>query len=250
MKFLSCLKRFLRLHVYNPEWRCALCGEENFDGGFICAQCEKDLPYNDGYICNHCGRETEISEEYCLTCKDNLIAIEKARSVFSYERPISTLITHFKYDNHRYLVEYFVNKMAMVYLKNFFSADFISFVPMLEKDEKKRGYNQSKLLAEGLATKLDLPLNACVEKSKQTQRQAKLTRKERLKNLKGAFKVVNKKTVKDKVVLLVDDVTTTGATAETVATALKKAGAKLVYLLTVASTPSKNNRKKDKKPKL
>ena len=77
-------------------------------------------------------------------------------------------------------------------------------------------------------------------KVKETKRQATLSRDDRLKNLKGAFRVKNKKEIKDKTVLIVDDVTTTGATGEAVAEKLKKAGAKAVYLLTVASLPPKD----------
>lgn len=238
MSFVGWLKKFLRLHVYNPEWQCSVCGEENFDGGFVCKECEKQLSYNDGYICNHCGRKTTVDEEYCITCKDSLIAIDKARSVFNYEQPVSRLITSFKYSNHRYLAEYFGDKMALLYLKNYFNADFFVYVPMTEKAERKRGYNQSRLLAERISYKTEVPVLDCVAKVKDTKRQAKLGRKDRLKNLEGAFRVTDRKAVKDKTIVIIDDVTTTGATAETIANRLRKAGAKYVYLLTVASTPS------------
>ena len=111
------------------------------------------------------------------------------------------------------------------------------YVPMTEKALKKRGYNQSKLLAEALSLKTEVPVLDCVVKVKETKRQATLKRGERLKNLKEAFRVCDKKAVKDKTIVLVDDVTTTGATAEVIAERLKSAGAKLVYLITVASTP-------------
>jgi predicted amidophosphoribosyltransferase len=71
----------------------------------------------------------------------------------------------------------------------------------------------------------------------QTKRQATLTREQRIKNLKDAFKVANKNLVKDKTLVIIDDVSTTGATAQAIAEKLKNAGAKNVYLISVASTP-------------
>ena len=246
MKIKDFLKRFFRLHVFNPEWSCSVCGKENFDGGFVCKECEGDLPYNDKMICEHCGRKTEVREEYCVTCKENMLSVDKARSVFSYEKAIRKLITSFKYDNCRYLAEYFGDKLTLIYLKNCFNADGFCYIPMTEKAERKRGYNQSKLLAERVAFKTGVPILDCLVKTKQTTRQAKLKRKERLENLKGVFKVNKRKIVKDKTLVIIDDVTTTGATAEVIAKALKKAGAKAVYLLTVASTPAFNITNKNK----
>ena len=223
-----------------------MCGEENFDGGFVCKKCEQNLPYNDKIVCEHCGRKTEIREEYCVTCKENMVSVDKARSVFSYEGTIRKLITIFKYDNARYLAEYFGDKMTLLYLKNCFNADGLIYVPMEEKAERKRGYNQSRLLAERISSKTEVPIFECLEKTKKTLRQARLNRKDRLKNLEGAFKVKKRKILKDKTVVIIDDVTTTGATAEVIAKALKKSGAKLVYLLTVASTPAFNIANKNK----
>ena len=108
---------------------------------------------------------------------------------------------------------------------------------MTEKAEAKRGYNQSKLLAQKLCEKINVQVIDCLVKSKETKRQATLTASERRKNLTDSFRVVNKKLVKGKSILIVDDVTTTGATAQILAQKLKGAGATNVYLITVASVP-------------
>ena len=105
---------------------------------------------------------------------------------------------------------------------------------------RRRGYNQSYILAKGLSERLNVELFESVEKIKQTKRQATLTKKERQKNLVGAFKITDKKSVKDKTIVIVDDVTTTGATSEVLAERLKSAGARNVYLITVASLPPKD----------
>jgi competence protein ComFC len=168
-------------------------------------------------------------------------AIDKARSVFVYKEPINYLIQGLKYSNQRYLIDFFRKDLKNLYLQNYFNADYIIGIPMTKKSLRKRGYNQSILLAKALSEDTGVSYLDCVEKVKESKRQAKLGRAERLKNLKGVFKVINKKLVKDKTIVIVDDVSTTGATAQTVAERLKSAGAKSVYLLTVASVPPREN---------
>lgn len=237
MRLKDFFGRFFKTHLYNPEWKCSACGKENFDGGYFCKECEKKFPYNDKYICAHCGRQTVAATEYCSTCAEVLTAIDRGRSVFSYEGDIPLLIMGMKYNNKRYLVDYFAEKLSFLYLQNYFNADYLTYIPMTEKAERKRGYNQSKLLAEGVSKRTGVPVSDCLIKIKETKRQAKLKRKERLKNLEGAFRVVNRSSVKGRAFVIIDDVTTTGATAQAVAERLKRAGATKVYLLSVASTP-------------
>ncbi len=237
MKIKEFFKTFFRKNFFNPEWQCAVCGEENFDGGYVCVKCERKLVYNDGAICMHCGRKVLVSGNYCSTCAEYMTKVDIARSVFSYEGEIRKLIKGLKYDNKRYLADAFAEKMAFLYFKNYFNADLITYVPMTKRSEIRRGYNQSQILAEKISEKTGVKSISCIEKVKETKRQAKLKRKERLKNLDGAFRVCDKTAVKGKAVLVVDDVTTTGATAQVIADRLKRAGAEKVYLLTVASTP-------------
>lgn len=237
MRFADKLKKFLKLYFFNHEWQCALCGEEKFNQGYLCDNCEKKLRYNDGPICEHCGRSVLVAGKVCSTCSEYMLSVDKARSVFSYEGEIRKLVKRFKYNDRVYLGEFFIEKLSLLYLKSYFNADYITFVPMTEKSKRNRGYNQSEILANGVSAKTGVKLIECVEKIKETKRQAKLNRKERLKNLDGVFRVINRKQIKEKTIVLVDDVTTTGATAEAISSRLKKAGAKQVYLITVASTP-------------
>lgn len=232
-------KKYVREHLFNLKWRCNWCGEEIFSERWFCAECESKLPIIDKGYCNHCGRELKVASEYCSTCKGKMISVDKGRSVFTYAEPIDKLIKDLKYFGKRYIVEMLGEYLANAYLKNYFNADFIVYIPMTKESRKARGFNQSELLARELSKRVGVPTIDLLEKTKQTSRQAKLGKEERLKNLKGSFKVKDKKLVKDKVVLIVDDVSTTGATSEVVAEILKKSGAKTVYLLTVASVPPK-----------
>ncbi len=230
-------KKIINKYFFNPRWKCLVCGKEVFEGQRFCDDCNNILPYNDGPICAHCGRKVIAFENYCSTCKNVLVDLDTCRSAFNYAYPISKLIKDAKYNNCIYVIDYFAKVLSNVYFQNYFNADFLVYIPMTEKAQRKRGYNQSKLLAEKLSNIIDVPVLDCLKKTKNTKRQATLGRIERLKNLDDAFRVIDKKSVVDKNILLVDDVTTTGATAQVIASRLKRAGAKKVNLITVASTP-------------
>ena len=231
-------KNFFNKYFYNPHWKCLVCGKEVFEKGQdFCDECKKSLPYNDGPLCAHCGRKVIAFENYCSTCKNVLVDLDMCRSAFSYDYPISKLIKDAKYNRAIYVIDYFAKQLSLVYFQNYFNADYLVYIPMTEKALEKRGYNQSKILAEKLSERINVRVLDCLKKVKDTERQATLGRAERLKNLDGAFRVVDKKLVENKSILIVDDVSTTGATAQAVASRLKKAGAKIVNLITVASTP-------------
>ena len=234
--FFAKVAKAIKKYFYNPKWRCLACGKEIFEGNF-CVDCQKELPFNDGIICEHCGRKVIGAERYCSTCKGILVSLDKCRSAFNYAPPISTLIKKMKYDNGKFIADIFSEYLAPLYFKNYFNADFITFIPMTDKAKKKRGYNQGELLAEATSKRVGVPVVDCLQKVKDTDRQAKLGRTERLKNLSDAYRVKSRKIVKDKRILIIDDVSTTGATAQAAAEKLKRAGAKTVCLLSVASVP-------------
>lgn len=240
MSFFSKIGQFIKQFFFNPKWTCNVCGKEIFDGKYFCDDCEKELPFNDGAICEHCGRKLKVADNYCTTCKGKLVSFDRCRSVFTYDAPINKLIKNAKYDGKKYLLELFASYLSTAYAKHFLKADFITFIPMTEKSKKKRGYNQSQELSNLVGEKLGVQVIECLRKTKETDRQATLNSGDRFKNLVDAFKIIDKKVVLDKSIVVIDDVTTTGATAETVAKILKKAGAKSVYLLTVASVPPKD----------
>ena len=185
MKLKELFAKFIDKYFYNPKWRCVVCEKEIFDDNkYVCDECDKELPYNIGAICDHCGRKVISFENYCSTCKGILVSLDKCRSVYNYEKPISTLIQRSKYNGAKYLLEFFAKDLANLYLQQYFNADCLTFVPMTEKAEKARGYNQSKVLCELVSKKTGVPVLDCVKKVTDTKRQATLSRKERLKNRK------------------------------------------------------------------
>ncbi len=238
MKIFKWLNEKIEWLFYNPKWTCNACGREIFDGEYFCPECRAELPFNDGAICQHCGRKTQVGELYCLTCKNKLPSIDVGRSSFVYAKPISGLIKKLKYNKKRYVADILSEYLAITYIKHGLISDLIVFPPMTDKSLRKREYNHAGLLAEKLSEKVGIPVIDAFKKTRETERQAKLNREERMKNLVGSVRVVKRKAVRDKRILIVDDVTTTGATAEILSSRLKMAGAKTVTLLTVASVPA------------
>ena len=240
MKFLDRISAFFEKYLFNPKWRCVNCNKEVFEEEYFCEKCKSELSFNGENICFHCGRRLNQKQDYCTTCKGRLINIDMTRSVYNYAMPISALIKKMKYNNGRYLAKAFAKDLASLYQSLDIKVDLVVFVPATKNSIKKRGYNQAELLAREFCVLTDLQIEDCLKKVKETDRQATLDRKDRIKNLKDAFKVVNKGQVKDKNVLIIDDVSTTGSTGESIAKQLKKANAKKVYLLSIASVPPKD----------
>lgn len=228
------IKEYLKRALFPIDLTCAACGKEIFKNGYFCDDCLKTLPFITEKRCNHCGRAAPYFTEYCDSCIERNLNFDKACSVYEYLLPISKLIKDLKYENKRYIAEILAKDLAKKYLLEFIAADVLVPVPMTEEREKSRGYNQAELLAESLSKLINVPVFPRAIKVKETERQATLTAKERAENLKGTFKAY-KKDFCGKSVAIVDDVLTTGATSDELARVLKRAGAKEVYVLTVAS---------------
>lgn len=216
---------------------CHLCGRDVFFGEELCAKCDGELPRNDGYVCLVCGRATS-DEGVCMECKAARPKADAMRSAFIYEDSARALVLRYK-NGARYLLDFLSDSLVPVFKNNFSDTDVITFVPMFKGDEKMRGFNQSATLAAALSEKTGVEMERFIVKTKRTKKQKTLTLKERRENLLDCFKVVDK-SFKGKTVTVVDDVLTTGATADAMATLLKKGGAKKVYVLAVTSVAYKN----------
>jgi len=109
-------------------------------------------------------------------------------------------------------------------------------IPLFKTKIKKRGYNQAEVLADQLASKLELRAENLLERVKDTKSQVGLKQDERQENIKGAFEVTrdNKKEIRSRIFILVDDVLTTGSTLSEAARVLKKNGADKVWGITLA----------------
>ena len=240
------IDKILKNIFFPRNLTCSCCGRESFTGGILCERCLDKAERNDGNICDHCGVKTIAGEAYCPRCKNKLTSFDKARSAFVYGEVTSILVQKIKYGGEKYLAEEFAKELYRLFVASVCHADGIVCVPMSEKRERGRGYNQSRLIAEALAELSSVPFLDVTVKKKETESQVGKNYSERRKNLEGSFGVKNKSEVKGKRLVIVDDVTTTGSTAETLAAALKHAGAEEVFVLTYASVSRADKNKEEK----
>ena len=215
---------------------CELCKREVFEGEYFCERCRKKLPWNGEFVCPICGRKTFQGAGICSECKARFPLFTRARAPFLYKDEIVGLIHAFK-EEARYLCVAFGREMIAL-LPFFPRATLLVSVPMTEEKRKARGFNQADLLARYVADHSSLPYRSdLLLKEKEGEEQKGLTAKQRAKNVRGLFRVADKRACQGQGILLIDDVMTTGATANEISRILIAAGATYVYLLTAACTP-------------
>ena len=200
-----------------------------------CRACLNDLPWHPKTSCPQCGLAS--SGQLCGSCISSSPDFDATTSVFLYDYPIDAMMQRYKYGNMLNLGHTFGQLLSeKLSLENI---DLIIPMPMHPTRLKERGFNQAleiaKVLTKNCKDKLDYKN---VERQTLTPPQASLPLKERVKNIKGAFKVNAE--VKDKIagkrIAIVDDVMTTGASLNELAKTLKKAGASHVECWIIART--------------
>ena len=211
--------------LFPKKIKCIFCGKDinNFEEKPYCDECEKILPFNNGARCKLCDMEIVGNASVCDLCKHSHKHFDKVRAPFKYEREARSLVLKFKDGNAKYLAEPMARLMFLALPKDMKNFDIIIPVPMTASKLKKRGYNQASLLAREIALLSQKPMREDILlKVKDTKPQKELSFKERQKNLDCAFKLLNRKDIKGKKILLVDDVMTTSATANVCSELLKK----------------------------
>ena len=217
--------------------RCPACDAPVPYGQMICRQCEKAcVPIVEGY-CMKCGKPLHNSRmEYCGDCVRKTHRFARGRAVFVYQGAIVKSLYRFKYGHRQEYAAYY-GKVAATQLGEelkMLGAQLLVPVPLHPKRYAKRGYNQAAVFANALSEHLHIPVceNAVV-RVKNTIPQKLLDEQGRQNNLKKAFKV-GQNVVKSKVIIVIDDIYTTGSTIDAVSDVLYRAGARKVYFLTLA----------------
>jgi ComF family protein len=190
-------------------------------------------------LCPQCGEPqpaTPVSAYLCSNCADRSWSFEWARAAYPMTDAVQEAILAFKYGQQFHHLNLLVDWLEEGLLRFTAKAewDALVSVPLHPWRLWQRGFNQSHELAHELSRRQDLPHWCCLSRRRRTSQQARLNRAARLKNLRGAFAIKSRFDVCQKSLLLIDDVFTTGATAEACARVLLENNAKRVAILTLA----------------
>mgnify|MGYP005756571623 CR=1 FL=1 len=232
-----CILEKILEYIFLPK--CGIC--EKLGEGYLCKDCleelkkyaiiEKKILYNSSNILNKFEKIENNLEKVEIISK-----IEKMH-IFRYEEKIRNLILQYKFNDKAYLYKTFCefivkNKKVFDFIKKY---DIIIPVPIHKKRLKTRGYNQSELIAKELTkrTKLIFLKDVLVKKINNNA-QSTLNKKEREENAKNVYKLINSEKIKNKDVLIFDDIYTTGATINSCIKELENVGVKNIGILTLA----------------
>jgi len=223
------------LDLLFPRW-CVGCGRE---GDFICPSCLQSLPRITPPFCPHCGLPQsglpQSSAKICTSCAGWEAEIDGIRSPFRFDGVIRQAIHELKYRNLRAIAGLFARLLNDYLIANPLPGEVLVPVPLHPKRLRERGYNQSHLLARELGKLNKLPLvDDCLIREYHSPPQARTANvDERRRNVANAFSCRHRR-LKGKQVLLIDDVSTSGATLDGCARALKESGATSVWGLVLA----------------
>jgi ComF family protein len=225
----------------NNVQSCLLCDEPSEAEMPICVACETDLPWL-GDQCVTCALPLAAAGLTCGECLLEPPAFEQVVVPWQYGFPVDSLITRFKH-NAKWPFGHLLADVLGQYLQHRFDEglprpDALLPVPLAGKRLRQRGFNQAAMLARWLSQSLDLPCEEQVlRRVKETDAQQDLDAKSRKRNLRNAFNLMPDAQIKDRHFALIDDVLTTGATAQALARLLINAGAARVDVYCLARTP-------------
>jgi ComF family protein len=213
---------------------CTLCNQFHKGQLAVCNACIDLLPRLET-VCHYCAYPLpKTNYLVCGNCIKKPPYFDRASITYSFEEPIRSLLHHFKYHNGLYLASFFSHLIMRSVIASNKRPQCLIPVPMHPHRIKQRGFNQAAILTKILAQTLQLPyhLTYC-QKIINTAPQASLDQKQRHKNLRQVFKA---KTLPYQHVALIDDLLTTGSTANELALTLKKTGVQKIEVWCCART--------------
>jgi competence protein ComFC len=214
--------------IYPPH-----CGGCDSFGERWCSSCQEKIEQLGDQVCPFCGYPSS-DKEVCPACRASTPPYNALRSFGFFSGPLREALHRLKYRQDIGLGEVLSNHLNQLVNQQNWQFELITAVPLSQNRLRQRGYNQASLLAWPIALARRIPyLRDSIKRIKDTRSQVGLTVHERSKNVEDAFRA-NPQQVSGKRVLIVDDVTTTGATIRACAEALLAAGASGVYGITLA----------------
>lgn len=218
---------------------CAACARplDRPSEGPVCALCWRSILPLTPPLCDVCGdplpswRLVSIPLARCARCRRLPRPINRARAIGAYDGALRSIVHALKYDSRRSLARPLAALMRSRGSDTLTGADFVVPVPLHPSRRRERGFNQ----AEDLSIHIGLPVVPALRRVRRTSAQADLPASQRHRNVKDAFAVRDTAGVLDgKIVVLIDDVSTTGATLDACARALKEGGVREIRALTAA----------------
>jgi len=228
---------------WRPRVHCLLCGASAEQTSLpLCAGCDDDLPWLAGH-CSICALPLPTSGLTCGQCLRRSPAFQRVETPLRYAFPADALVTRFKHQSNaplgRLLGQLLARHLQHAFDEGLPRPDRLIPVPLSRQRERQRGFNQAALLADWLATPLDLAVdNRSLRRVVDTPAQQGLDAATRKRNLRSAFAVIDTADIEGRHLAVVDDVLTTGATAERIARLLRRAGAQRVHIYCLARTPA------------
>jgi len=211
---------------------CVRCGRSITLGQILCTRCHPAPDSSEGSCCLICGEPlTDDTIDLCLRCGTRPQSFDRLIALGAYDDAWGDLVRILKFERETAVGRWLGGRLAADADSKAESFDWVTFVPMTVGERRARGFNQSRLLAKWVARRLRIPLRRGMRKVRRTRRQSSLPARERRKNLRGAYRSVPSRNGH---VLLVDDIYTTGSTANACAQTLREAGCESVTVLVVA----------------
>lgn len=219
--------------------KCLLCDEPAEQHYPLCVTCEQALPWL-GDQCRHCALPLPMAGLTCAPCGRCLPAFDQVIALWHFGFPVDTLISRFKHNRQwplgRLMAELLGQGLQYRYAEGLPRPDLLLPVPLARRRLRERGFNQAGMLGRWLSSHVGVTCNErLLVRTRETPAQQHLGAKARRRNLRQAFAVQGE--LEGKHVAIVDDVLTTGATAQAIAQALRKAGARRVDVYCLARTP-------------
>lgn len=220
---------------------CLLCGISTQQERSICTDCEVDLPWL-GANCLLCALPLATAGQHCGACLRKPPSFDGVEAPWRFRFPIDSLITRFKHQARwpygRILAELMVEHLQHAYAQELPRPDLLLPVPLASLRLRQRGFNQAGMLADWLSQALDLPVeHRWLLRPLDTTAQQQLDAVSRKQNLRSAFSLASTAQIMNLHIAVIDDVLTTGATAEAIARLLRKAGASRIDIYCLARTP-------------
>ena len=226
--------------------RCLFCDDTTYNSEAICPPCNQDLPWNT-FHCSLCAlpmpaaNATDNKQALTIACGECIATPPPFTSTvasFRYDTPINKSIQLFKYNRKQYFGTFLANCLVKTIVQKYQNAPLPSCivpVPMHKDKLKERGFNQAQLISKKLSRALSIPSDSNIlQKIRPTPPQTGLNKKQRTRNLKGAFHLTT--SIAGQHIALVDDVVTTRATSDLLCQLLIDAGAKRVDVWCIART--------------